>query len=74
MNINATSPRLWRRFEILQSHNEQALCRMLDKKRLTRADLYLILTVLKVRDGCEDTFETCYEELQSRYGWTKDPQ
>jgi len=64
----------WRRFEILQAENEAALEKLLKRKKLNRADLFLILTVIRIRPGCEDTFESCYPELESRLGWKKDPQ
>ncbi|MFL0197353.1 hypothetical protein ACJDU8_17560 [Clostridium sp. WILCCON 0269] len=55
----------WRRFEIINKENEKQLLELLDSKSLTREDLMLILSTIKIRLKSIPTQELV-KELENR--------
>ncbi len=47
----------WRRFELIKPEQGEELDKLCWDKGLSRQDLRLILTTIKIKDGMEDTFE-----------------
>ena len=45
----------YRRFEVLRTNQLSAFDALVDSKALTRADLRILLTTVRIRDGFEDT-------------------
>ena len=73
----APGKRLLQRFEVMEPYNEDALGQLMAEKKLTSTDLYLIMSVLRLRSGCADPHGVCVsincERLQSQYGWKRSP-
>ncbi len=40
----------WRRFEVIDKNNEDKLSSLLNDKRISREDLILILSTIKIRE------------------------